>query len=1517
MEKISQTAGGFDPKHAIAPLPPLVTPDIALTEAIILISQARANTCELSLITQDSLLGSINPYYQISEESAGCIFVMGGEEILGIVTQRDIVKLAALGKTLTAVTVGEVMISPVLTLKLGDFTEIFAALNLLHQYKIRHLPIVDELNHPIGIVTPQSIRQTIELVDLLKFRQVSEVMNTQVIHAPGNTTILELAQLMTENRVSCIVIVEENSPLIALGIVTERDIVQFQAFNVNMRVTHAATVMSYPLFCLNPETSLWVAHQQMQQQKVQELVVKDSKGQLVGIVTQTSLLQVFNAGKIYRFLDIFKIQIKQLETEKITLVKNQNSPREEPLKKRTIQLQDKAEREDILMTLSSRIRASLQREETLNTIVTEIRAFLKCDRVLVYQFDELNQEGNIIAESVEEQWTKALGSQIQDICFAKYHIISTFYRGKKATANIYNAGLSKCYIELLEKFQVKANLVVPLLVKDNVWGLLIAHQCDRPRQWHSSELDLLDKLSVQIAIAIEQVEAYEKSQKELEQRQITQKQLQKTNRSLRMISLCNNALIYSQEEKTLLQTICQLIVEVGGYRLAWVGYREEDENKSVKPFAHFGYEEGYLESLNITWADTERGRGPTGMVIRTGQTYIIKNIQSNPHFAPWREEATKRGYQSSIALPLKDHLGKTFASINIYAKEPNSFDMEEVELLTELADNISYGVFSIRAKIERSQAETALRESEERFRQLAENIHEVFYLSHVEPFEMLYVSPGYERIWQRTCQSVYQQPKSFLDSIHPEDQEGVFAAIQRQMQGEVTQQEYRIIRPDGSIRWINDSSVPIIDQTGKVYRICGVAEDITERIYAQEALRISQARFAGILEIAKDAIISVDENQRIILFNQGAEKIFSYSSGEILGKPLDILLPQRFISAHREHLCNFGTIKEKSRKMGENSEVLGLRKDGKEFPCEASISKLEIGKEVIFTVILRDITERKQAQDALQQLNSELEVRVEQRTAALRDTNEQLLLTNAQLARATRLKDEFLANMSHELRTPLNAILGMSEVLLEEVYAPLTDRQKKALTTIKKSGRHLLELINDILDLSKIESGKVELELQSVSVSHLCDSSLTFVKQQANQKNIQIKSNVPKEIGEVIVDERRMRQVLLNLLNNAVKFTPHGGRVMLEVEADNLAKTISFRVKDTGIGIAPDDIGKLFQAFVQVDSSLTRNYSGTGLGLALVRRIAELHDGSVSVESEVGKGSCFTVILPLKRAIPHPTPVNLSLASHCQYPLENSQVLVIEDSSSAAEQITRYLYELGMQGIIYPVGDRALEFALELSPSLIILDIELPSISGWEILAQFQANPQTKDIPVLIVSVVDERAMGLSQGAREYLVKPFSREEFKRALNQIWCDEKTPAIDLVLVPESVSHPSAPKILIAEDNDENIDTLMAYFLNHGYQFILAKNGLEAVELAKSQKPQLILMDILMPKMDGLTAIRTIREDPALSHVPIIALTALAMSDDREKCLDAGANEYLTKPVRGKILLNLIQHLLNRSEINEKR
>lgn len=416
------------------------------------------------------------------------------------------------------------------------------------------------------------------------------------------------------------------------------------------------------------------------------------------------------------------------------------------------------------------------------------------------------------------------------------------------------------------------------------------------------------------------------------------------------------------------------------------------------------------------------------------------------------------------------------------------------------------------------------------------------------------------------------------------------------------------------------------------------------------------------------------------------------------------------------------------------------------------------------------------------QLQSELSER-RQTEISLQNANQELQLLNAELARATRLKDEFLANMSHELRTPLNAILGMAEGLQDRVFGSLNDRQLRAIGVIEHSGKHLLELINDILELAKIEAGKLDLQIAPTSVQLLCSTSLSFVKQIAYKKNIQISTAVPERIREINVDERRMRQVLINLLSNAVKFTPEGGQVTLEVKLDPIRQIIQFCIADTGIGIASEDMSKLFQSFVQINSSLNRQYGGTGLGLALVKRVVDLHRGTIEVVSVVGQGSCFTVTLPYFSA--------------CE---------LLSAASAASE--------------------------LDLQPE--------------------QASQSIEPTCIQVASV------------------------------------------------------PPLILLAEDNQATIDTFSNYLTSRGYQMRVAKNGREAITLAIAHRPDVILMDIQMPEMDGLEAIRQIRADAQLVNIPIIALTALAMPGDRERCLSAGANDYVTKPVSLKQLLKLISN-----------
>jgi signal transduction histidine kinase/ActR/RegA family two-component response regulator len=423
----------------------------------------------------------------------------------------------------------------------------------------------------------------------------------------------------------------------------------------------------------------------------------------------------------------------------------------------------------------------------------------------------------------------------------------------------------------------------------------------------------------------------------------------------------------------------------------------------------------------------------------------------------------------------------------------------------------------------------------------------------------------------------------------------------------------------------------------------------------------------------------------------------------------------------------------------------------------------------------QEIVERKQYEKELSTLNAELEDRVSMRT-------EELLQTNNELEHANHAKDEFLATMSHELRAPLNSILGLSEILLEQRIGSLNTKQQKSLQTIETSGQHLLELISDVLDLSKIEAGKLDFYPQTVDVDALCRSSLAFVGEQAMRKSIDI-SLENEDMGlKIYADPRRLKQILVNLLTNAIKFTLEQGQVSLQVHANAEDDLIQFSVTDNGIGIAPEDLQQLFKPFVQVDSSLTRQFEGTGLGLALVQKLTDLHGGSVQVESEVEVGSCFTINIPWGKDIV-------------------TQPKIIE--------------------------------------------------SGNEL----RVGAGTGE---------------LKQAARETL-------------------------------------DQGKVLLVEDNVANILTIGDYLESYSYQVVTAHNGLEAIEKAEETNPNIILMDIQMPIMDGLEAIRRLRTNPRFKTTPIIALTAMAMPGDRERCLEAGANEYMSKPVSLKKLVGTINEL----------
>jgi len=696
--------------------------------------------------------------------------------------------------------------------------------------------------------------------------------------------------------------------------------------------------------------------------------------------------------------------------------------------------------------------------------------------------------------------------------------------------------------------------------------------------------------------------------------------------------------------------------------------------------------------------------------------------------------------------------------------------------------------------------------------------------------------------------------------------------------------------------------LPVRNEQGEIFSGMLMAHDITERKRAEEALQQSEERYRTLFETMAQGVIYQDADGQVISANPAAYHILGLTLDQMQGRnPIDPSWKVVYEDGSDYSGSIYAGMGALNNHVATRNVILRvcIPSDEQRWILINAVPQFRLDEAQPYQgyTIFEDITERKCAQDALTEERALLAQRVEERTA-------DLSAANAELSRAANLKDEFLASMSHELRTPLNAVLGLAEALQEEIYGPLNQQQCKLLHSIEESGSHLLALINDILDLAKIDAGKLDLERESVAVVEICQASLDMIQQGAQKKHLSIDLAIDPAVALLHADPRRLKQILVNLLSNAVKFTPAHGALGLEVIGDAARQTVDLTVWDTGIGIAQEDMGRLFEPFVQLDSRLARQYNGTGLGLTLVYRMAKMHGGSIAVTSAVGAGSRFTVSLPWQILGERVEPSRPMLAASPLVAIRKA--LIIEDSSTAVTQLVRYLSELGMVAISHLQNVDAVAKALEIQPDLIILDILLPDTSRWETLRQLKAEPRTQSIPVLIISVVHDRLHGLGMGADDYFAKPFPHSDVQQVLRRlafVGLPEGATATDATAKPELPS--ARPAVLLAEDNEANIMTVSDYLNAKGYQVVVARNGAEAVARACELVPAIILMDIQMPGMDGLEATRRIRAQSSMMHTPIIALTALAMPGDRERCLAAGADDYLSKPVSLHGLATLIE------------
>ena len=515
------------PIEAVINRSPLtVSPEALLREAI-------------ELMTRKSVDLS-NPIFQHQKENSSCVLVIEQKKLVGLITERDIVKLTARQMNLEGITVAEVMTRNLITLQESEIKDTLTILSLLRSHRIRHLPVVTTENKLVGLIDHYNIRQALQPFDLLRVKQVADVMTTSVIYISPDASLRDVVNLMNERGISCVVIAKQTREGICqpAGIVTERDIVKFQSLELDLDELKAETVMSYPLYCINPQDSLWAASQAMEQRRVRHLIVRGNSGELIGIVTQTTLLRAVDPMELHKLIQILKQRVNQLQNQTVQLLEERNVELEKQVGDRTAEIEERTkrereanQRESLISKMALRVRCSLNIKEILNTTVSEVRQLLKADRAIVYKFKS-DWSGGIVVESVKEGFPKMQGIKIYDHCFAN-DWVEVYRNGHiQATTDIDRAGLSQCHVDILSPFEIKANLVLPILQGEKLWGLLGVHQCSATREWEQEEIEFLEKLSTQVGIAIQQAELHQEAINELKQRQKAEAEIRQLNAEL-------------------------------------------------------------------------------------------------------------------------------------------------------------------------------------------------------------------------------------------------------------------------------------------------------------------------------------------------------------------------------------------------------------------------------------------------------------------------------------------------------------------------------------------------------------------------------------------------------------------------------------------------------------------------------------------------------------------------------------------------------------------------------------------------------------------------------------------------------------------------------------------------------------------------------------------------------------------------------------------------------------------------
>ena len=1284
-------------EQILDPHPLIVGPEEIVGKVVEQMGQAVGQVCLRSKV--DANVPQADPAAQFN-----CTLVMAENRLLGIFTERDLVRLVAEDVDLETMMIAEVMTQPLITLKRSEANSIFTVLATLKQHQIRQLPILDDAGVLLGIVTQTSIRRAMQPFNFLKLRRVGEVMTRDIIEGKATDSLLELAQRMTQHQVSCVVITQIQRQRgyrrkIPIGIITERDVVQFRALRLSLSETMAQTVMSAPLFLVHPQDALWSAHQQMQQRHTRRLVVADEAGGLAGIVTQSSLLQLLDPVEMLAEIE----QLQQLAEAQTVGLNEANQQLQRTNQKLQTEMAERRRLEAVLQDANRILeeRVGLQAaqlvhtDEALRHSVQEqqqtqaqlerffaVTPTLLCIAGLDGYFKQLNPSFSIIlgydtSELLATPFINFVHPEDQAVTQAEVERLAAGeltiafenrYRCKDGSYRWFSWNASASFEEQ----------IIYAAAQDVTQRKQLENDLRQERNFISTVLDTVDALVIVLSPAgrmisfnqaCEQVSGYRAN--EVQDQPIWDVLIPPEDRAAvqAVFQEISQAQLPNQYEtdwlckdgtrrliswsNTLLKDADNVVEYVIGTGIDVTNQRQIEQNLARH------YQQGQLlgeitrkirESLEI------------GDILQTAVTEVrellacdrVVIIQLDSHTAGKIIQESIR--QGDTALSLLHHEVACLKLIgSACAQIPQICTCEDLQV----APCSLYTAEFLQQCDARSCIEVAIYVGD-RFWGL-----------------ITAIQGHHPRRWETFEIELMQQLANQMGVAIAQ------AKLLDSLEAKVKQRTQQLSQTNQQLR-----------------------QEIQERIQIENTLRESRQKLEGILDNADEAIVSINSQQQIVMYNRGAERIFGYTFDEVHNQLIDILLPEVFRQVHRQHVQNFATSSDTSRQMANRRrDVLGQRKSGETFPAEASISKLQVKTGPLFTVILKDITEQRQSEAALQRSEERLRLTTNALPALICyvDTEQQYRFNNqtysnwfqspmtdlrgryvwevmghnyyaqvkphieaalsgqqvsfeAELTTpngqsrdllatyipefdeqgnvkgffgltndisdrkaAERMKDEFVSVVGHELRTPLTSIHGSLVLLASKQLGMLTPQGQEFLEISLRNTQRLTRLINDVLDLERIESGRTTMSLQVCSLAELMLQAAQAMQSMANTQKVKLLVEPLK--ATVQVDPDHILQVLTNLLSNAIKFSAANTTVGLSAVKRN--DDILIQVNDQGRGIPPDKLETIFERFQQVDASDSRQLGGTGLGLAICKNIVQRHGGRIWAESTLGIGSQF------------------------------------------------------------------------------------------------------------------------------------------------------------------------------------------------------------------------------------------------------------------------------------------------------